>query len=81
MTIKVSPANLEKLCAQVQEVDQFIGNLEREQRPLRGKLLMVMTARVALLEHLDVVPRSITGIWYERLTKAAARPEPADSIA
>lgn len=76
MRITPLPVNTDRLQAQIDDVQRFTQELHREQRSLRGRLLAVMEARVAVLAHLEAVHPSVSGLWQERLTAAAARPEP-----
>lgn len=80
MTIKPLPINTDRLQIQIDEIQRFTQELHREQRSLRGRLLACMEARVAVLQHLEAVHPSVSGLWQERLTAAAARPEPTTVI-
>lgn len=80
MKITPLPVNAGRLQTQIDEIQRFCAELEREQRPLRGRLLAVMEARVAVLAHLEAVHESVSGLWQQRLVAAAARPEPTTVV-
>ena len=80
MQITILPVNNDRFAIQVAELDRMIADIHRSKSSCRGRLLAVLQTRVAVLAHLEVVHGAVSGTWEQRLTEAAARPEPTEQV-